>query len=135
MKILLCKSAIAIVIAVAITNQRNYTQPTMSETKSANNSEDVFVNGCGYFTTHEYSEKAFAVIGERTKEFKEVLKTIGGKFNRYLKIDGEPTAGWIFSKRRVKDFSTMMVRTNTLVDEGVSDELIAKELLKRFYQT
>lgn len=42
----------------------------------------------------EYSEKAFAVIGN-TKEFKDTLKKLGGKFNSRLSCG----AGWIFSKK------------------------------------
>jgi hypothetical protein len=47
-----------------------------------------------------YSDKSFAVYGE-TKEYKEILKSFGGKWNSNLK-DG---AGWIFpnSKRSPVD--------------------------------
>lgn len=50
----------------------------------------------------DYSEKAFAVIGN-TKEIKEELKRIGGRFNARLTCG----AGWIFSKSKldeVKEF-------------------------------
>lgn len=53
-------------------------------------------------TIVDYSEKAFAVIGA-TKEYKERLKELNGKFNKYLKCG----AGWIFSKKQlepVKEF-------------------------------
>lgn len=42
----------------------------------------------------DYSEKAFAVIGE-TKPIADILKNLGGRFNRKLSCG----AGWIFSKR------------------------------------
>ena len=47
-----------------------------------------------------YSEKAIAVFGN-TKEIKDHLLSIGGKFNPSLKQNEERVAGWIFpsSKR------------------------------------
>ncbi len=44
----------------------------------------------------DYSDKAFAVIGE-TKAIKDTLKALGGRFNMYLSCG----AGWIFSKRHL----------------------------------
>lgn len=41
----------------------------------------------------DYSEKALAIIGD-TKPIKETLKSLGGRFNAYLKCG----AGWIFPK-------------------------------------
>lgn len=46
----------------------------------------------------DYSDKAFAVIGD-TKPIKELLFSLGGSFNRFLKC-GE---GWIFSKRHLSN--------------------------------
>ena len=43
----------------------------------------------------EYSEKAFAVIGN-TKEYKDDLKKLGGRFNARLSCG----AGWIFSNKQ-----------------------------------
>jgi len=45
----------------------------------------------GSVRIQNYSDKSFAVYGD-TKEFKEVLKQLGGKWNR--KLSGGP--GWIF---------------------------------------
>ena len=47
----------------------------------------------------DYSEKAIAVFGN-TKEIKEQLKALGGKFNPALKYEGGKCAGWIFSKKQ-----------------------------------
>jgi len=47
----------------------------------------------------EYSEKSFVVFGD-TKPYKDSLKALGGKFNSKLKIEGEETPGWIFSKKQ-----------------------------------
>jgi len=47
----------------------------------------------------EYSDKSFCIFGENTKEYKEELKSIGGKWNSNLKYG----PGWIFSnKNKVK---------------------------------
>ena len=51
----------------------------------------------------EYSEKAFALIGEDTKSLKEILKDCGGSYNRYLTINDEKVAGWIFSKKKSEE--------------------------------
>jgi len=48
----------------------------------------------------EYSEKSIAVVGD-TKPIKEQLKSMNGKFNKFLKDEnGERFAGWVFSKKR-----------------------------------
>lgn len=49
----------------------------------------------------DYSEKAFAVYGD-TKSVKDMLKTLGGKFNPHLThpVTGDKLVGWIFSKKR-----------------------------------
>lgn len=44
----------------------------------------------------DYSEKAFAVVGE-TKSIKDDLKLLGGKFNNFLSCG----PGWIFSKKHI----------------------------------
>lgn len=46
----------------------------------------------------DYSEKAFAVVGE-TKAIKDDLKKLGGRFNAKLTCG----AGWIFSKSKLND--------------------------------
>jgi len=51
-------------------------------------------------TIIEYSEKSFVVFGTKTKEIKEKLKELGGKYNPSLKHqDGSSFPGWIFSKK------------------------------------
>lgn len=56
----------------------------------------------------DYSKNAVAVIGN-TYEIKDELKAIGGKFNRFLKIDGETVAGWIFSKNKESEISDLLI--------------------------
>lgn len=46
----------------------------------------------------DYSEKAFAIIGD-TKPVKDTLKELGGRFNPRLTCG----AGWIFSKKNEKE--------------------------------
>lgn len=52
------------------------------------------------FELVDYSEKAIALFGD-TREIKDQLKEIGGRFNPYLTRDGSKAPGWIFSKSKV----------------------------------
>ena len=54
----------------------------------------------GAFKIVDYSEKAFAVVGD-TREIKDILKHHGGRFNPSLTVDGSKCAGWIFSKKNL----------------------------------
>lgn len=54
----------------------------------------------GSFTIVDYSEKAFAVVGD-TREIKDTLKQHGGRFNSSLTVGGSKVAGWIFSKKSI----------------------------------
>lgn len=47
-----------------------------------------------------YSDRSFAIFGD-TKPMAAKLDTLGGKFNRWLKRDGVPTPGYIFSIHRI----------------------------------
>ena len=49
----------------------------------------------------DYSEKSFAIIG-KTKPIKEELKSLKGRFNAHLTVDGEQVAGWVFAKRNIE---------------------------------
>ena len=42
----------------------------------------------------DYTEKSFVIFGTETKNHKETLKELGGKYNSNLKVG----PGWIFSK-------------------------------------
>lgn len=55
----------------------------------------------GAFELVNYSEKAFAVVGD-TREIKDLLKENGGRFNPALNINGVKCAGWIFSKKSLQ---------------------------------
>ncbi|MFV0593107.1 MAG: hypothetical protein ACK5M7_17170 [Draconibacterium sp.] len=54
-----------------------------------------------------YSEKAIALFGD-TKEIKDLLKAIGGKFNPRLTHNGEKQAGWVFSKTKREELQYMI---------------------------
>ena len=60
----------------------------------------------------DYSDKSFAIYGE-TKKYKDMLKALGGKFNKYLKIDGESKIGWIFSKKDQENVMDFVLRANS----------------------
>lgn len=47
-----------------------------------------------------YSDRSFAIFGE-TRPLQAKLEALGGKFNRWLKRDGIPTPGYIFSINRI----------------------------------
>ena len=57
----------------------------------------------------DYSEKAIAVIGN-TYEIKEGLKNLGGKFNKFLTVEGEKKAGWIFNKSQSDKVSDLLIQ-------------------------
>lgn len=46
-----------------------------------------------------YSDRALAVVGD-TKPLRTVLKSLGGRFNAGLTVDGVRMAGWVFSRNR-----------------------------------
>lgn len=64
----------------------------------AKNNPPVQDSDAKYFLV-KYSEKAIAVFGE-TKEIKETLKSLGGRFNPSLTYNEEKKAGWIFSAKK-----------------------------------
>lgn len=46
-----------------------------------------------------YSDRALAVVGD-TKPLRDMLKSLGGRFNAGLTVDGVRRAGWVFSRNR-----------------------------------
>lgn len=56
----------------------------------------------------KYSERAFALKGEGTRKIKDDLKTLGGKFNRYLKSENGIFAGWIFSVKKLNEVTELL---------------------------
>ena len=74
---------------------------TVQQAKTTTSSNDVRIV--------EYSDKSIAVYGN-TKEIKDQLKAIGGRFNPKLK-DG---AGWIFPKNKESDARTLIEEQSTI---------------------
>lgn len=60
----------------------------------------------------DYTEKSFVVYGE-TKNFKESLKELGGKYNSNLKVG----PGWVFSKNNKEKVEQWMNSKSTLNDD------------------
>lgn len=55
------------------------------------------------YTVENYSERAFAIFGD-TKQFKDLLMSLGGKFNPSLKGPNDTKrAGWIFPLKQKDD--------------------------------
>lgn len=59
------------------------------------------------FDLVEYSEKAIALFGD-TKTIKDLLKSMGGKFNPQLTHNGEKRAGWIFQPSKRAELETII---------------------------
>jgi hypothetical protein len=75
-----------------------------------------------------YSEKAIVVRGD-TKEHKESLKQLGGKWNSNLKGG----SGWIFSKSRENDVRNYISNPKPIAAPVVNNNEVA--VLKRTVQT
>lgn len=77
--------------------EKDYSPELQAETKPVkNNKPAVKILSAQGLELIDYSEKAFAIIGE-TKPIKETLKTLGGSFNGRLSCG----PGWIFSKSKI----------------------------------
>lgn len=61
----------------------------------------------------DYSEKAIAVIGN-TYEIREGLKNLCGKFNKFLTVEGEKKAGWIFNKSQSDKVSDLLIQYSNI---------------------
>ena len=76
------------------TRKIDYT--AIKSTPKAKNATVAAIVAEGIEIIADYSEKAFAIIGN-TKEIKETLKSLGGRFNPRLTCG----AGWVFSKTKL----------------------------------
>jgi len=83
------RSIPALQIAIA---EGKYFIPERSEGTNSNTSEAL---PTGEVKAVLYSDKAIAVYGD-TYPIKDQLKANGGRFNKFLTINGERVAGWIF---------------------------------------
>lgn len=60
-----------------------------------------------------YSEKSFVIYGN-TKEYKDKIKELGGKFNSNLKVG----PGWIFSNTKIDKVKEWLTDINVKIDEN-----------------
>ena len=60
-------------------------------------------------TVEDYSDKSFVVRGEKTRDFKDNLRTLGGKFNRNLRGG----AAWIFPKTKQETVVDFVMQVNS----------------------
>ena len=65
----------------------------------------------------DYSAKSIAVIGD-TKEIKEHLKIIGGRFNKGLTVEGVKAPGWIFSKKKLEVVQEVLEEAGEEIEVG-----------------
>lgn len=68
----------------------------------------------------DYSDKSFVVYGELTRNYKDALKTLGGRFSKNLTIGGKSASGWVFglkNKEKVMNF-VMSVNERTGGHDG-----------------
>lgn len=63
------------------------------------------------FEIVDYSQKAIALFGD-TKEIKDLLKAMGGKFNPRLTHKDEKQAGWIFQIAKREELETILKLKN-----------------------
>jgi hypothetical protein len=63
----------------------------------------------------DYSENAFAIVGDGTKFIKGKIQSLGGKFNRGLTVRGMKVPGWVLSKKKYKN------------EEGIEASLVGKK--------
>lgn len=69
----------------------------------------------------EYSEKAFALVGAKTKELKTELAALGGRFNFRLTCG----AGWIFSNKNRAEVDQFLAKLGLIQIDAIFAE--AKE--------
>ena len=62
----------------------------------------------------KYSEKSFVIYGN-TKEYKDKIKELGGKFNSNLKVG----PGWIFSNIKFDKVKEWLNEINIEIDETI----------------
>lgn len=99
----------------------------------------------------DYSKYSFVVSGDGTKEHKEELKKMGGKWNPNLTLNGTAIKGWIFSLKKknevqaylddikveevAKDFSAFDTATKVFANELMSGYLPKVEMVDKSTQT
>jgi len=70
----------------------------------------------------DYTDKSFVLCGEETKNHKDYIKELGGKWNANLKTG----PGWIFSMNQ-KEKVNELIKKTTSKDGGKSSPIINKK--------
>ena len=75
----------------------------------------------------QYTEKSIVVCGD-TKDYKETLKTLGGKWNARLKTNsGETFCGWIYPKDKLPTLNKWLSNISTSTKK-VDNTLVGKQI-------
>jgi len=105
-----------------------YTLPETAQKTTEPNFNPVAVV-TGEVNIIDYSEKAFAVVGD-TKPIKDKLKALGGSFNPRLSCG----AGWIFSKKKLNEVTkALQEEPDTLKTEIQKTVQFFEETDKKIY--
>ena len=80
----------------------------------------------------EYTEKSVALVGD-TREIKDTLKQLGGKWNSRLKCG----AGWIFPKSKVDKIKSTLVKSkdtnnDPVVPQGIKSKPISPPIVSQW---
>ena len=73
------------------------------------------------FEIIDYTDKSIAVFGD-TKSIKEILKSLGGRFNTRLSYEGEKTAGWIFPIHMRSQIEELLEMSDETTDTEITFE-------------
>jgi Large polyvalent protein associated domain 29 len=103
--------------------------PQTEQTETTNKVQEVatFTEVKGEINILDYSEKAFAVVGD-TKPIKEKLKALGGSFNARLTCG----AGWVFSKKKLDEVTKALSNeeTETIKEVEKMPDTLRTEIIK-----
>lgn len=90
---------------IAVQNpEEMMTKERERETEESLTKEEVMMS--------DYSEKSFMVYGN-TKPYKDSLRNMGGRFNKYLKIGEEKVPGWIFPNKCKEEVANFVLSVNS----------------------
>ena len=87
------------------------TQDEMNQV-DANKDETGKSQSSQQLSMRDYSDRSFVVLGN-SKPFSNTFKNMGGRFNRYLTVDGQKVVGWVFSKNKQEEVATFLLQANS----------------------
>ena len=80
---------------------------------------------------HDYTDKSFVITGD-TKPHANFLKSLGGRYNPHLTVDGEKVSGWVFSKNNPKKDQILSLMSGALLSGMTSGKPLEKSLGNTF---